>query len=178
MVVADQGGAALLDKPEALRDFYETSFPRVYSYFFQRSGGVTSVAEDLTQETFLAAAGEIKKGTVPANQLAWLLGIARHHLLDHYRAKEREERKLSLAWEMERAADSQLEASSLTRERSHAALHAVPAPQRTVLSLHYLDGLPVAEVARLIGRSVHATESLLARGRESFRRAYREADDE
>jgi RNA polymerase sigma-70 factor (ECF subfamily) len=177
MTVGHQESPALLDKPETLRDFYETSFPRVYAFLFQRCGGV-AVTEDLTQETFLAAAREIKKGTVPSNPIPWLMGIARHQLLDHYRQKEREERKLSLAWQSERSRGSQLEATELTRERSRAALQAVPAPQRMVLTLHYLDGLPVAEVAEVIAKSVHATESLLARGRESFRRAYREAEDE
>lgn len=178
MDVADQGSAALLEKPEGLRDLYETSFPSIYAYLFQRCGGVASVAEDLTQETFLAVAREIRKGTIPSNPFSWVMGIARHHLLDHYRQKEREKTRLWLAWESERSRDSQLEAASLTRERSHAALQAVPAPQRTALTLHYLDGLRVAQVAEVIGRSVHATESLLARARESFRRAYREAEHE
>jgi DNA-directed RNA polymerase specialized sigma24 family protein len=35
--------------------------------------------------------------------------------------------------------------------------------------LKYVDDLPVADVARELGRSVHATESLLARGRASLR---------
>jgi DNA-directed RNA polymerase specialized sigma24 family protein len=35
-----------------------------------------------------------------------------------------------------------------------------------------LDGLPVAEAGRLIGRSHGATQSLLHRARESLRRAY------
>lgn len=178
MTVADQESPALLDNPEVLRDFYQTSFSRVYAYFIQRCGGIHQVAEDLTQETFLAAAREMKKGTVAAHPLSWVLGIARHHLLDHYREKEREERRLSLAWETTRASDAQLEAAKLTRELSHEALQAVPAAQRTVLVLHYLDGLPVAEVAEVIEKSVHATESLLARGRESFRRAYLETEHE
>ncbi|MDN5930073.1 MAG: RNA polymerase subunit sigma-24, partial [Pseudonocardia sp.] len=36
----------------------------------------------------------------------------------------------------------------------------------------YLDGLPVPEVAHTLGRTVHATESLLARARAAFRRSY------
>jgi RNA polymerase sigma-70 factor (ECF subfamily) len=38
-----------------------------------------------------------------------------------------------------------------------------------VLVLRYVDDLSVAEVAREMGRSVHATESLLTRARTALR---------
>jgi RNA polymerase sigma-70 factor (ECF subfamily) len=55
-------------------------------------------------------------------------------------------------------------------------LAAIPALQRAVLVLHYMDRLSVREVARLIGKSEAATASLLARGREAFRQAYTGTD--
>jgi RNA polymerase sigma-70 factor (ECF subfamily) len=60
------------------------------------------------------------------------------------------------------------------RELAITILASLPSPQREALVLRYLDGLPVAEVALMLGRSVEATESLLTRGRASFRRRYRE----
>jgi RNA polymerase sigma-70 factor (ECF subfamily) len=42
---------------------------------------------------------------------------------------------------------------------------------RAALVLRYLDGLPVAEVALLLDRSVHATESLLVRAKAAYRQA-------
>jgi RNA polymerase sigma-70 factor, ECF subfamily len=50
----------------------------------------------------------------------------------------------------------------------------LPGPQRAALTLRYLDGLPVAEVAACLGRSVHATETLLVRARAALRQVYRE----
>ena len=38
--------------------------------------------------------------------------------------------------------------------------------------LRYLDGLSVPDVAALLDRSVHATESLLVRARGAFRDRY------
>ena len=64
------------------------------------------------------------------------------------------------------------------RERVLAALGALSLAQRTALTFHYLDGLPVAELARQIGSSEHAAESLLARAREKFRVAYRRSGDD
>jgi len=41
--------------------FYEDSLPRIYGYFVHRCGGSALTAEDLTQETFLAAVAELKR---------------------------------------------------------------------------------------------------------------------
>jgi RNA polymerase sigma-70 factor (ECF subfamily) len=46
--------------------------------------------------------------------------------------------------------------------------------QRAALTLRYLDDLPVAEVAGHLGRSLHGTETLLARARNALRRVYEE----
>jgi RNA polymerase sigma factor (sigma-70 family) len=51
------------------------------------------------------------------------------------------------------------------------------APQhRAALTLRYLDDLPVRKVAQHLGRSVHATESLLVRARHAFRRTYSDGE--
>jgi len=43
-------------------------------------------------------------------------------------------------------------------------------------ALRYLDDLPVAEVAEHLGRSLHATETLLVRARSALRRVYEEGE--
>jgi RNA polymerase sigma-70 factor (ECF subfamily) len=45
---------------------------------------------------------------------------------------------------------------------------------RAALTLRYLDGLSVPEVAELLGRTVAATDQVLARARRSFRQLYGE----
>ena len=54
------------------------------------------------------------------------------------------------------------------------ALRSLPAAQQAVLAFVVLDGLSAAEAGRLLGRSAGATQSLLHRARQSFRRAYGE----
>ena len=46
------------------------------------------------------------------------------------------------------------------------------AHHRAALTLRYLDGLPVREVAQHLDRTLHATEALLVRARAAFRRIY------
>jgi RNA polymerase sigma-70 factor (ECF subfamily) len=165
-------GGALAD-PDAFRTFYDLMLPRVYSYLFHRVGGIRTVAEDLTQETFMAAVEQINRRARVDHPDRWVMGIARHKLLDYYRTKARDEER----WHTVVGSVAGGEAVMMwhgPEEWEHAleALAAVPATQRAALALRYFDDLPVADVAQALGRSVHATESLLARGRKSFRHHY------
>jgi RNA polymerase sigma-70 factor (ECF subfamily) len=152
--------------------FFEESLPRVYAYLLSRCGGEVVVAEDLCQETFLAAVRELRKGGRVESPAAWIFGIARHKLVDHYRRRGRTESRVSAETDVDVAIEP---ADDDTGERAVAALRDVPAAQRAVLVLHYMDGFSVAEVAATIDRSLEAVESLLARGRRSFKIAYQEA---
>ena len=69
---------------EEFRAFYSAALPRVYGFHLRRCGSV-GVAEDLTQETFAAAVGELRKDRHVDEPMSWIFGIARHKLLDHYR---------------------------------------------------------------------------------------------
>ena len=66
-----------------------------------------------------------------------------------------------------------------TRRARVEVLDALGPHHRVALTLRYVDGLPVPEVAEILGRTVHATEALLVRARTAFRRLYEkgEADD-
>jgi RNA polymerase sigma-70 factor (ECF subfamily) len=161
--------------PESFRSFYEETLPIVLGYLIRRCGGSAPTAEDLTQETFLAAVAELRKGREIDNPTAWVIGIARHKLLDHYRRQSRSEPVVEIADGRDPDAAEQREDQA--RERTIAALALVPAAQRAALVLKHLDGYSVPEVADLLDRSVEAVESLLARGRVSFRRAYAEVGE-
>src|SRR6476660_7521535 len=80
----------------ALCVLYDRALPQVYGYFARRCGS-SSVAEDLTSETFMAAVDAVRRDRVPDLTEAWLIGVARHKLVDHWRREAREESKLALA---------------------------------------------------------------------------------
>jgi len=145
----------------------------IYSLAYRMTGSAAD-AEDLTQETFLAAVGELREGRRVNAPIPWIYGIARHKLLDHYRRQERAERPSS---DLDVApGDAELDTGrGEAAESAIAALAAVAASQRAALVLHYLDGFSASEIANALGKSVEAVESLLARGRVSFKRAYLEA---
>ena len=152
---------------------YDSSLAAVYGYLLHRVGRNVALAEDLTSETFTAAATAVRKGSTDVNQMStpWLIGVARHKLVDHWRAIEREERKLSaVAATIDELSDPWDDHIDALRAR---ALLARLSPQhRSVLTLRYVDGLGVAQVAATMNRTVHATESLLQRAKRALRTLY------
>jgi RNA polymerase sigma-70 factor, ECF subfamily len=164
----DQGGALL--------DLYDRALPQVYGYLLRRCSS-KAVAEDLTAETFLAAVTAVRQEPQPRLDVGWLIGVARHKLVDHWRRQAREERSLSLAGDAPAAAadpwDAQLDAI-----RAREVLDRLGTHHRAALTLRYLDGLTVAQVAAHLGRTLHATEALLVRARIAFRRRYEEGSDD
>jgi RNA polymerase sigma-70 factor (ECF subfamily) len=167
------------DQRRALVDLYDSALAEVYGYLASRCGSA-SVAEDLTSETFLAAVDAVRRGTVSDLTVAWLIGVARHKLVDHWRRREVEERAL-------KAVDPQAGDEPAAEDRWDVQLDALVAhrtladlaPQhRSALTLRYLDGLPVREVASYLGRTEGATEVLLVRAKAAFRARYEtETDD-
>ena len=113
----------------------------------------------------------MQRGTVPSLTVAWLIGVARHKLVDHWRRLEREQRSLTAADASSADVDDPWD-EWLDTETAYASLAHLPIPQRAALTLRYLDGLPVADVAEHLGRTLHGTETLLARSRSALRRQY------
>jgi RNA polymerase sigma-70 factor (ECF subfamily) len=165
------------DGAAGLLALYDSALPQVYGYLLSRCGQ-RALAEDLTAETFVAAVDAVRSDRPPPLSAAWLVGVARHKLADHWRRQAREDRGLQ-------AVAGQLPGTSAADDPWNGWLDAVTAREvlarlgphhRLALTLRYLDGLPVPEVARLLDRTLHATEALLVRARAAFRRAYDSAD--
>lgn len=168
-MVIDLAATPSGDQRPALVELYDVALPQVYGYLAARCGSI-AVAEDLTSETFLAAADAVRRDTAPVLSIAWLVGIARHKLVDHWRRQERERRSLAaVAGEEEPLDDWNVRLDAIVARGVLATL----APQhRAALTLRYVDGLPVRRVAELMGRTEGATEVLLVRAKAAFRRAY------
>lgn len=160
------------EEPAGFLDFYDQALPHVYGYLVRRCG-TAAEAEDLTAETFLVAVDAVRRGEPHPVRLPWVMGVARHKLIDHWRRRARQERRLHLLDDEEPADPWDRELDAL---RARQTLEQLGAHHRTVLALRYLDDLPVPEVASLLGRTVHATEALLVRAKAAFRLAYEKGE--
>jgi RNA polymerase sigma-70 factor (ECF subfamily) len=174
MEVVPADGVAGRVTPDEFSAFYGTAFGEVYRYLLRAMLGDRTLAEDLTQETFVVAVVAARAGRCEALSLAWVLGVARHKVIDHYRKTTRNERRMSLfAASGDDVHDRQWlpdeEPSGIVR-----ALAGLSAEHRLVLVLKYLDDLTVVQIAAALGKSPQAVESLLARARRALVRGVQE----
>jgi RNA polymerase sigma-70 factor (ECF subfamily) len=167
-------GASTIDHGAVLLEIYDDAVDQVYSYLRARCGS-RALAEDLTADTFLAAVGQIRRSAVEAVTVAWLIGIARHKLIDEWRRAARRPQPQHLddtptddrlvvgvdQWDV--VIDQHVVGMVLAELGPH---------HRSALTLRYLDGLAVPDVADQLGRTVEATETLLVRARRRFRTVY------
>ncbi len=158
------------DPAFGLLDLYDDALPHVYGYLLARCGDV-GLAEDLTSESFLAALDAVRKPGAPGPSVPWLIGVARHKLADHWRRVARERHGLKLL-DREPAGTDDPWDTVVDRIRAREVLARLGPHHRAALTLRYLDGLPVPEVAGHLDRTLHATEALLVRARAAFRRIY------
>lgn len=164
-----------IDHGATLLEIYDDAVGEVFAYLRARCDG-RAVAEDLTADTFLAAVGQIRRGAVDTVTIAWLIGIARHKLIDEWRRSSRRPRAERLDTEAS-GHDPGLDGDDtwdavIDQHLVAGVLAELGAHHRLALTLRYLDGLPVPEVAANLGRTVEATETLLVRARRRFRTVY------
>jgi RNA polymerase sigma-70 factor, ECF subfamily len=154
----------------AFLQLYDDALPHVYGYLARRCANAAT-AEDLTAETFMAAVAALHNSSVDGNRLdlniQWLIGTARHKLIDHWRRTERRKEELAELWDDMAVPDPNDAAIEVMT--ANGVLAELAPSHRAVLTLRYLDDLPVGDVAATIGRTVHATEALLTRAKAAFR---------
>jgi RNA polymerase sigma-70 factor, ECF subfamily len=162
---------------DAFGVFYGEAFPPVYAYLLRGVLGDRAAAEDLVQETFTAVVVAAADGRTDVLCLPFVVGIARHKLVDFYRLRERDQRRVERAWATRRSPSQDPLEDDLFSDADPVgvveSMRRLSAEHRSVLVLKYLDELSVAEISILLERSVHATESLLARARRSFVEVHR-----
>jgi RNA polymerase sigma-70 factor (ECF subfamily) len=178
---ADDGAlvAAVLRKDrKATAEFVSRHADSVYGYVRSRLAPRMDLAEDLVQEVFLAAWEHLPSFRADSRLEAWLMGIARHKVEDHYRARLREPDPLEDDSPTELSAttvfpefETALDAERMER-KTVRALGALPEIYRLALLWRYWEKCPAREMAARTGKSEKAIERMLARAREQFRQRW------
>src|SRR3954451_3694198 len=82
----------------AFLEFYDRAAGELSRYFVRGVLGDRATAEDLTQEAFAAVVVAVRAGRAEALTMPWLMGVARHKLVDHYRRSAADQRRLAHFW--------------------------------------------------------------------------------
>ena len=174
-VVAERIGDAALatafraGDESALRAAYDTWGGMVLR-FAERLLPTVSDAEDVTQQVFVSAWNSRERYDPDKAPLpAWLIGIARHKVLDRRRATDRLPTPVATLQEhssdptdIDLVADRLLVAEALAR---------LPEEQRHALELAFFEGRSHQEVAARLGLPLGTAKSHIRRGLERLRRS-------
>jgi RNA polymerase sigma factor (sigma-70 family) len=155
-------------EPAAFREMAERKLPRILS-LATRMLGDRIEAEDIAQETFLRIwkhAASWKPGQARFD--TWLHRVVLNLCYDRLRSREDPTADIPDEADPSPGPDAAMEAAARS-DRVALALAALPARQREALVLQYYQELSNGEAAALMGISVDALESLLARARKGMR---------
>ncbi|HEY6293339.1 MAG TPA: RNA polymerase sigma factor [Terriglobia bacterium] len=172
--------AILAGDRKATAEFVSRYADQVYRYVVARLIPRTELVEDLVQDIFLAAWEHLASFRSQSSLEAWLLGIARHKVEEHYRTQLRaplsveEEPQEAEEWSVIPDWDQKLDEEKI-RERTSRVLAGLPEPYRLALLWRYWEKCPAHEMARRTGKTEKSIERLLARARHEFRRKWQHA---
>ena len=170
---------------QAITDLYTCAWQEVSIVIRTMIRTDNDAVQDLVQDTFLKAFNRLDQLDDPTKYHALIKQIARNTALDYLKKSkailfselydddsipiEIEDEDLSHLPDV--ALDKQ-ESARLLRE----ILDSLPEMQRTVLSLHYIQDIPVKEIAAILGRSENTIKVQLHKGRKILEQKIRELE--
>jgi RNA polymerase sigma-70 factor (ECF subfamily) len=136
---------------------YDEHAESVYRYLLSRLGNPAE-AQDLASQAILAAWQKFSAYREDGHASAWLMSIARSKLVDFLR---REKRRPVEDFSVDVASGADTHASaeeSERRARLREIVRQLPDDERELLRLRYSAGMPLAEIAAVLGRSEEAVK--------------------
>ena len=161
-LAGDESGLA-----EIIRDYSDGLILYLNSFVNQ-----ISTAELLAEDTFVRLAVKKPRDRGKGSFRTWLYAIGRNIAIDHLRRQNRH-RTVPLEEAAYRQDEQQaIEAAYIREEgriRVHRAMAALKPEYRQVLWLVYFEGFSCREAAGVMGKSVHAVETLACRARQALK---------
>jgi len=172
----------------AFNEFFHSNAPRLAAFATRRSGWDPANVEDIVQNTLVKAIRNLASYRGEAALFTWLSEICRHEIADVYRKTARrpvhetlddhtlvhESEALRALPQHEPGAQAE---AHLLRGAVMRTLTALPERYAIALEAKYGDGLSVEQIARQLGVTATAAQSLLARARDAFREYWRQTEE-
>lgn len=159
---------------EAFAQLYDAYVDTVFRYVLVRVGQ-RPLAEDLTSETFIRALRRIDTFAWQGRDIAaWFVTIARNLIADHVKSARF---RFEVTTADMRDADRRVDApddevlARLRDERLVEAIKGLGPDQAECITLRFLQGLSLADTAKVLGKSEGAVKQLQLRATRSLRKA-------
>ena len=179
--VADWVRRAQEGDVRAFEQLFQQYHRGIYNTIYQMTHNDADAA-DLTQEVFVRAYRALPRLQTPEAFTSWLYRIAvnlsRNWLRDRGRVRVESLEQPGEEGEegnTREIADPNSDPAVLAQtrdmqERVQKAIAGLSPDHRRVVTLHHLEGMPVEEIARIVGCSIGTVKSRLSRAREHLRR--------
>ena len=161
---------------ETFAELYEQYMPGVYRYIHYRVGNI-HLAEDLTSAVFeKALTGFSRYRSDRASFSTWLMSIARHMVIDHYRAMDRR-KNTPLEEVNDLLSDNPSpEQEAVKREELHIlqfCLAGLSRHEQEIISLKFSAGLTNRRIAGMLSVSESNIGTILYRAVRKLRDCFR-----
>lgn len=149
----------------------------LFAYILHRLDNEKEMATEIWQETWVVFVERINDFQYKSSIFTWLCAIAKNKISDYYRKTNRHrlsqnnnKQNLDIACEEFGAEliDSEIQAKVI------AVLANLATGYRYLLEAKYIENKSIDEISNEIGKSYKATESMLTRARESFRKEFKQ----
>jgi RNA polymerase sigma-70 factor (ECF subfamily) len=160
----------------ASEDACVRAFERELDYIFgtlRRLGAAPGEVEDLAHDLFVVLLRNWATLDIERPLRPYLFGIAFRIVCAHRRRRAREVPHPAPEAEDFRPGPERLLQSHEGTAVLHAALERVPLPRRAVLIMHELDGMPIAEVAKVLSITRFGAYARLHKGHKELAAALR-----
>lgn len=166
--------------PDALRVLHNRFYASVYRYVYFKVGD-PQASEDLVSEVFIRVLEALKRGmawrTTPE---AWIFGIARNVVADHYRQQSRRT-EVALDESLATPTEHDLVGRLLSIEQHEALAQAIALlteEQRDVILMRFMEGLSIRDVAEALNKTSGAVKGLQHRALRALSEAMQHLLDE
>jgi RNA polymerase sigma-70 factor (ECF subfamily) len=163
--------------PARFTDLYEANFERIYAFVSRRVHARADV-EDITAEVFQHAFENLARFEwrgVPF--VAWLYRIAANAVADRWQSLARENGRPLMEVPSVEFDDAEIDRTE-QRAQLFRNVAKLPAEQRRVIEMRFIDEKSIVEVSRALGKSTGAVKQLQHRAYEKLRKAWHGLPDQ
>jgi RNA polymerase sigma-70 factor (ECF subfamily) len=169
----------------ALAAFFDLYAPKLAAFATRRASFPAATIEDIVQTTLVKALRNLSRFRGDSAVYTWLCGICSKEIINSHRAIARRGETVTMSeateqlepvlWIRAEELDpaSEIETAEHRRAVAHT-LNQLPANYARALELKYGDGFSVDDIARTLGVTTIAAQSLLARARLAFKKCWAE----
>ncbi len=172
------------DREQKFISVYRTYIDEIYQYVYLRTGLNQALAEDISQEIFLAVYKGLSGFKGLCSERTWVFRITKNKLNDFYRRQYSHKIELieidsQLAEQLDDPSQNIQEVfiNKLEREKVRECLNGLLEHYKLVLILKYIDEKSIKEIAFLVGKSPKAIESILQRAKIAFIKSYMQCEE-